>query len=103
MEINEIKKALYKQNPQAKFLLIKDGVVTYDTTIEIKNDNKPIPSFKTLLFKIPVTDMGEAEFLREMNAKYLIRWLVNENKVSELCNFCGSTNGSLSCSGECYK
>lgn len=66
MEKNEIKKALYIQKPIASFMKIKNGFAYYTANI-IEDD--------ALIFKIPVVDMGDAEFIFMMDAKLLIRWL----------------------------
>jgi hypothetical protein len=70
MEKNEIKKALYKQNPRAEFKFIRKGVAYYMTIIE--NDHEPVE----IRFEVPVTDMGDADFEYMMDAKFLIRWIV---------------------------
>ena len=66
MEKNEIKKLLYRENPIAVFNYIRKGNAYYQTkTIDVIID-----------FVIPVSDMGEANFLNEMDSKSLIRWIV---------------------------
>lgn len=70
MEINEIKKALYKQNPKAEFKFIRKGVAYYSTIIESEN-YEPVE----IRFEIPVSDMGDADFEYLMESKYLIRWI----------------------------
>jgi hypothetical protein len=69
MEKNEIKKALYKQNPKAEFKFIRKGVAHYLTIIEL--DYEPVE----IRFEVPVIDMGDADFEYYMEAKYLIRWI----------------------------
>ncbi len=68
MELIEIKKSLYKEKPTAIFLMIKKGVVYYYTSLS----NEVL-----VYFEIPVTDMGDAEFKYEMDAKLLIRWITS--------------------------
>ena len=70
MEKNEIKKALYKQNPIAKLSMIRKGVAYYATIIT--NEEKLIE----ICFEIPINDMGDADFLYEMESKFLNRWIV---------------------------
>jgi hypothetical protein len=70
MTNTEIKKALYKQKPTAKRTTIKEDVFFYETTI--MNTDVSV----TIKFEVPVTDMGDAEFIEEMEAKHLIRWIV---------------------------
>ena len=76
MTTTEIKKELYKQKPKAKLLYIRNSIAYYECTI--KTQVKPIITYKTLFFHIPVSDMGDADFLPTMDAKLLIRWLINE-------------------------
>jgi hypothetical protein len=75
MEKNEIKKELYRQKPEAELLYIRKGIAHYDTKIRIKEE--PIIQFKTLFFEVPVSDMGDADLLPKMDAKLLIRYLVD--------------------------
>lgn len=75
MEINEIKKLLYKRPvTHASLQRVKKGVVYYFCTIFVEalgnGDHLQIN------FAVPVEDMGEAEFLPIMEAKHLIRWIV---------------------------
>lgn len=72
MEKNEIKKALYKQNPKAEFKYIRKGSAYYVTIIQSDNF-EPIE----IRFEIPVIDMGDADFEYMMDAKLLIRWILN--------------------------
>lgn len=67
MGMNEIKKALYKQNPMASFEYIRKGLAYYRSNL---NDGTVIS------FEIPVSDMGDADFNNYIEAKYLIRWIV---------------------------
>ncbi len=69
MEKNEVKKALYKQNPKAEFKLIRKGVAYYLTIIE--SESEPVQ----INFEVPVDDMGDADFEPFMDAKFLIRWI----------------------------
>lgn len=69
MEKNEIKKALYKQNPKAKFKFIRKEVAYYLSIIESENESVEIR------FEVPVSDMGDADFEYLMDSKYLIRWI----------------------------
>jgi hypothetical protein len=65
MEKNEIKKALYKQNPEARIQFIRKGVAYYYADLEETRVH----------FQIPVEDMGDADFLNSMEGKLLIRWI----------------------------
>jgi len=73
MNLTDIKKELYKQKPAAELLYIRKGIAYYDAKFKISED--PIIEFKTVFFNIPVDDMGDADFLPNMDAKLLIRWL----------------------------
>lgn len=76
---NEIKKYLLKQKPIASFMYIRQGHAYYETTIVIGIMADEVTGVSDLtqkvLFKIPVTDMGEADFLPEMAGQTLIRWI----------------------------
>lgn len=65
MEKNDIKKALYKQNPTATLTFIRKGTAYYETQIEEG----------TIRFEVPVSDMGDADFGVNIEAKLLIRWI----------------------------
>lgn len=64
MTENEIKKALYKEKPDAIFVSIHDGIATYYADLK-----------ERVFFKIPVDDMGDAVFHNEMESQLLIRWI----------------------------
>jgi len=66
MNKNEIKKIIYKNKPIAYFDKIRIGIAYYETVI---NNLK-------IYFEIPVNDMGDADFYKEMDAKLLLRWVV---------------------------
>jgi hypothetical protein len=72
MELNEIKKLLYKENPNAQLMQINKQYLCYRTKVPQED--------KTLYihFAIPIHDIGDADFYAEMEAKYLIRWIINE-------------------------
>lgn len=67
---NEVKKLFYKQQPRATFLFIRKGEAYYKSTLEYENKSE------TYSFRIPINDMGEADYFSEMDAKFLLRWLV---------------------------
>ena len=64
----EIKKALYKEKPEASLLMIRKGVAYYETSI----------NGYVIYFEIPIDDMGDADFFPKMDAKLLNRWITNE-------------------------
>ena len=77
MEINDIKKYLYKVKPMAKLLYIRKGSAYYEA---------PGPE-KEFLFKVPVEDMGDADYLPEMPAQQLIRYLLTAMSGTDLANW----------------
>ncbi len=78
MKKNEIKKALYKQKPKARLLFIRKGSAFYIARVK---DGETEESRVSVYFEVPVSDMGDAEFYDEMDAKLLNRWIVDEEKV----------------------
>ena len=71
MEINEVKKSLYKQKPAASLMYIRKGTAYYETHLQ---------DATRLMFEVPVDDMGDADFLPQMDAKLLIRWVHHESE-----------------------
>lgn len=67
MTNTEIKKATYKEKPQADFKWIRNGLACYCADLE---------NYR-VQYEIPVSDMGTAEFGRTMDAKLLNRWIAN--------------------------
>lgn len=69
MNKNELMKVFYKTNPKALFTHIRKGVAYYETKLEDET---------VVRFEVPVSDMGDADFLSEMDSKFLNRWVVVE-------------------------
>lgn len=77
MELNEIKKALYKEKPTAiKYCIMGDPNpetnLLFDNThcyMALLNDGEKI------IFKVRESDMGDAKFEYTMPAHLLIRWI----------------------------
>ena len=67
MELNEIKKSLYKENPRAVLRMIRKSVAYYSANL-VSNDS-------IVQFQVPIEDMGDADFLSSMDSKLLIRWI----------------------------
>jgi hypothetical protein len=67
MELNEVKKSLYKEKPVATFTQILKGICYYETSLQ---DGTKV------FFSVPHSDMGDASFTVEMNAQLLNRWIV---------------------------
>ena len=66
MSLTNVKKKLYRENPEAIFLMVKSGIAYYDT--QFKDGT-------VLDFEVPVNDMGEAAYMGRMDSKLLIRWI----------------------------
>ena len=66
LELNEIKKHFYKEKTKAFFKFIRKGVAYYES--------EALGNY-VVNFEISVNDMGDAEFLPEMEARHLIRWI----------------------------
>ena len=69
MTLNEIKKALLKQNPTAKLEYITNGAAWYATEIDHENGKMPVS------FKIYLEETFGGYFYSEMSAKTLLRWI----------------------------
>jgi hypothetical protein len=67
MELNEIKKTLYKEKPLATLLYIRKGSAYYFTSL---SDGTRVD------FEVPVNDMGDTDYLNQMDAKLLIRYII---------------------------
>lgn len=70
MELNEIKKTLYKGNPKADLMYIDKERMLYVTNLGTGSIDGIIN------FSIPLGDIQDAKFLPVMEAKLLIRWLI---------------------------
>jgi hypothetical protein len=70
MEKNEVKKELYKQKPVATFEKIVGGVAYW--TCEVSSEDKPI----SVKFSVPFSEIQDSEFLNEIPAQLLIRWII---------------------------
>lgn len=71
MTLNELKKILYKEKPTAKLLSVNRTGIKYTT--EIAEGPAPVNFF------VPMVDIGDGEFMSEMPAQLLIRYLVELN------------------------
>lgn len=67
MTNTEIKKATYKEKPDAHFKMIRSGVAYYYADLKELR----------IHYEIPVNDMGTADFTPVMDAKLLNRWIVS--------------------------
>ena len=71
MNLTDIKKDIYKQNPTAHLLSITKSGILYDAHL-MSNDIEG----QNIVFLIPFTDIGDATFNKSEPAKYLIRWII---------------------------
>lgn len=71
----EIKKFTYKQKPKATFQRIRMGMAYYTFSIFIEGQGSTSDGRIIYECIVPVSDMGEADFYSEMEAKHLLRWL----------------------------
>lgn len=73
MNINEIKKALYKEKPVAKLdylhgeIVVRGGIVRYKALLQDETE---------VYYEVKVSEMGDADLLVEMPAQLLIRYIV---------------------------
>ncbi len=75
MELNEVKKLLYKTDPTAQLYKVQNGVAYY-VCMDIhsgKVDN--------LHFHVPIVDMGDTAFKANEPAKHLIRWFAHAERL----------------------
>jgi hypothetical protein len=82
---NEIKKFLLKNKPTAEFMYIRQEKAYYKTSMLrgiVADEIKGIYELtEKVIFEIPVSDMGSADFLPEMPAQSLIRWIYSNTTV----------------------
>lgn len=64
-EKNELKKVIYKVTPKATFIKVRDGIMYYESIVD----------GNLIEYRIPLSDTQEADFLPEMDGKYLLRWI----------------------------
>lgn len=67
---NEIKKALYREKPIANCTHNGQYVFMYECKVTTLFDNP-----YTVKFTVPISDMGDATFGRQMHGQLLIRWI----------------------------
>jgi len=71
LDINEIKKRLYREKPLAIFERATKSNLWYRCTFGEKHEDG-----WTIYFDIPINDIEDATFERFMPAQQLIRWLI---------------------------
>lgn len=65
IDSNEIKKALYKENPIAYLLGVSKNSIDYKAEL----------NSQIVFFNVPIADIGETIFYSQMPAKHLIRYI----------------------------
>ena len=68
MELNEIKKKLYKENPRAYLTDVRRDGIGYKTGLG--------DSDTTITFLVPISEIGDVIWDVVMDAKLLIRYIV---------------------------
>ena len=68
----EIKKALYKQKPEAVFMTANKEGLKYGTILTFYNSDY------SLYFFIPYSDIGDTVFEPEMASQLLIRYIIEQ-------------------------
>lgn len=75
MELNEIKKSLYKEKPHAVFVSAnKDGLLYIASLYK--------PQLVNIYFRVPFNDIGDAKFHIEMESQLLIRYIIQQEATS---------------------
>lgn len=68
-ERDEVKKIIYRVKPEATLLYIKTNGIHYRAQLEFPP--------RWVFFKVPLEDLGEAEWLATMPAQLLLRYLID--------------------------
>jgi hypothetical protein len=77
MQINEIKKLLYKEKPSCKFISANKAGLHYRTrAIEVRKE--VTTTYLTFDFLIPFNEVGDATFGQYMESHLLIRYLCTD-------------------------
>jgi hypothetical protein len=82
MELNEIKKRLYKSKPKASFVKATKSGLMYVVSLSGSEDGT-MGAWINVYFLIPLLEIGEATFEPLVESQLLIRYMiVDENKSS---------------------
>ena len=82
MEINEIKKELYKTKPKATIVHVRKTGILYSANIpsgELTLEGRS--KYADVYFTVPLNDIGEGTFLTDIPAQLLIRYLITGDPV----------------------
>jgi hypothetical protein len=81
VELNDIKKLLYREKPKANLSYIRKGVAHYEAVVT--GESIGSARITTIRFEVKVDDMGDADFLPTMDAQLLVRYISNSSSVSK--------------------
>lgn len=82
MTVEEIRKKIYKQKPNARFVKIRKGMAYYRSeVVDVDSGDGifgdlPVHKLWGIIFEVPVSDMGDADFNADMEARLLTRWIL---------------------------
>jgi hypothetical protein len=77
MELNDLKKLLYRNSVQAELIQVnKSGIIYHSHFYETKESTQEI----FVGFVVPLNDIGDAHFQTTMSAKHMIRYIDTFNK-----------------------
>lgn len=75
MELNEIKKLLYKENPPAFLENVRKDGILYISQVGASAERSD--EGITFRFRVPLTELGETIWSPRVDAKLLIRYIIN--------------------------
>lgn len=81
MEKNEIKKLLYKEKPSAIIIHVTKSGILYSCQLLLERagvGGSLTNKYENFYFHVPIAEIGDAPFLKEMPAQLLIRYLIEE-------------------------
>lgn len=75
MELNEIKKALLKQKPNAILTNVRKDGILYEVYADVVQESGLIEPLK-ISFLVPLNEIGETIFEKFIPAQLLIRYII---------------------------
>lgn len=76
VELNEIKKLFYKQDPKATFEWAREDGLFYECILSIPVGENHSPKVEIVNFMVPLSEVKGATFQSKMPAKLLIRYII---------------------------
>jgi hypothetical protein len=77
VELNEIKKALYKQKPEAVFQRATKTGLVYEAQIGVLEPESEVPiKIQIITFLVPLEEIGDASFETKEQSQLLIRYII---------------------------